>query len=96
MASKASFSTSLLSNRTVTSCVSELKAGGRLSHDCKVEFVEINTRALDISGIGEVFPPGMSPVSGLILCYDAHRRETLHGLSEVIRTWSPVAFDHRC
>lgn len=72
----------------VTSSLAQIKAGGKLPHDCKVEFVEVNLRALDLSGVSQVWPTAMSPVSGAILCYDAERQDTLRGLSEALREWN--------
>jgi len=80
-------------NRCLTPAVSssfaQIKAGGKLPYDCKVEFVEVNLKALDLSGVSQVWPSAMSQVSGAILCYDADRRDTLRGLSEALREFEP-------
>ncbi|BEI81843.1 hypothetical protein CcaverHIS002_0210030 [Cutaneotrichosporon cavernicola] len=74
----------------VRSSFAEIKAGGKLTHDCKVEFVELNLVALDLSGgPGPIWPADVSPVSGVILCYDATRSETLIGLSEALARLCP-------
>lgn len=50
-----------------------------------MEFVEVHIMALDHSGgPGPIWPSEMSPVSGVILCYDATRSKTLTGLSEAL------------
>jgi GTPase SAR1 family protein len=59
------------------------------SKTCHVEFVEVNLKALDTSGVSQVWPACMSQVSGAIFCYDAQRRDTLRGLSEALRESAP-------
>lgn len=74
----------------VRSSFAEIKAGGKLTHGCKVEFVELNLVALDLSGgSGPIWPVDVSPVSGVILCYDATRSETLTGLNEALARLCP-------
>ncbi|KAL1413595.1 hypothetical protein Q8F55_001370 [Vanrija albida] len=75
---------------TITSSYAQIKAGGKLTHDCAVEFVEVNLRALDLSGVAKVWPAQMQSVSGAILCYDADRRDTLRGLSEALHQLCPA------
>jgi hypothetical protein len=45
--------------------------------------------ALDLTGgPAPIWPQEVSPVSGVILCYDATRSETLTGLSEALGEYS--------
>ncbi len=54
-----------------------------------MEFVELNLMALDLTGgPAPIWPQEVSPVSGVILCYDATRSETLTGLSEALGEYS--------
>lgn len=69
----------------VHSCFAEVKAGGKIPHDCQVEFVEVGIKALDVSRADSAWPCEMAPPSGVILCYDATRADTLRGLSEALR-----------
>lgn len=50
-----------------------------------MEFVEVGIKALDLSGAGSVWPSAISAPSGVIVCYDATRTDTLVGLREALR-----------
>jgi hypothetical protein len=51
-----------------------------------VEFIELDVNTLDLSPDTEsIWVPGIPSISGVILCYDATRRDTLAGVKEAIR-----------
>ncbi|KAL7421852.1 hypothetical protein Q5752_003623 [Cryptotrichosporon argae] len=74
---------------TVSSCSAVVEPGGKLQHACRVDFVEVGLRALDLAGVAAVWPAGLPPISGVILCYDATRAESLRGLSEALHFLVP-------
>lgn len=71
--------------RPVSSCCSQIAAGGKLKTGCKVEFFEMGINALDLTpGAASIWPSSALKVSGAVCCYDARREETLEGLKNCI------------
>ncbi|WRT66329.1 uncharacterized protein IL334_003284 [Kwoniella shivajii] len=79
---------------TILSCYSQIQPGGKLKGSWKVEFIELNIQSLNVSSTSStsqtIWPEGLSNVSGVILCYDAGRRDTLSGMSEILERLSPT------
>ncbi|WVQ99369.1 hypothetical protein IAU59_006502 [Kwoniella sp. CBS 9459] len=72
-------------SQTVHSSFSQIQPGGKLKQAWKVEFLEMNVNALDLSPQAErVWPEGTPDIAGVIFCYDATRSDTLAGLTEAI------------
>lgn len=71
--------------RPVSSCCSQIAAGGKLKTGCKVEFFEMGISALDLTpGAASIWPSSALKVSGAVCCYDAGRKETLKRLENCI------------
>ncbi|WVF71424.1 hypothetical protein IAT40_006228 [Kwoniella sp. CBS 6097] len=72
-------------SHTVHSSYSQIQPGGKLKQAWKVESLEMNVYALDLSPQAtKVWPEGTPDVAGVIFCYDATRSDTLAGLTEAI------------
>ncbi|WWC61836.1 uncharacterized protein I303_104421 [Kwoniella dejecticola CBS 10117] len=76
---------------TIQSCYSQIQPGGKLKQPWKVEFLEMNMHALNLSpSASSVWLEGVPDVSGVIFCYDATRSDTLSGISEALDRLSPL------
>ncbi|OCF42931.1 hypothetical protein I317_03282 [Kwoniella heveanensis CBS 569] len=71
---------------TFQSSYSQIQPGGKLKQAWKVEFLEMNVYALDLSPQAKNLWPEGTPdnMAGVIFCYDATRSDTLAGLTEAI------------
>ncbi len=79
----------------VSSCFSQIQAGGNLRNACKVEFLEMGIDALDLSGgPSGIWPSFVAPVSGVVVCYDSGDRESLKGIKETLREYQASVKEH--
>ncbi|OXB39978.1 ras guanyl-nucleotide exchange factor [Cryptococcus neoformans] len=76
----------------ISSCCSQIAAGGKLKTDCKVELFEMGISALDLTpGAASIWPSSALKVSGAVCCYDAGRKETLKRLENCIEQLSATS-----
>ncbi len=69
----------------VCSSFSMIQPGGKLQNALKVEFVEMNMAALNLSETSQsIWPTLLTRASGVILCYDALRQNTLQGIAPLL------------
>nr|XP_019046284.1 hypothetical protein I302_05027 [Kwoniella bestiolae CBS 10118]OCF25214.1 hypothetical protein I302_05027 [Kwoniella bestiolae CBS 10118] len=77
---------------TIISCYSQIQPGGKLKQPWKVEFLEMNMHAINLSPTAspsQIWPEGVPDVAGVIFCYDAGRSDTLSGIGEALERLSP-------
>ena len=70
----------------VTSYTSHIGSGGKISKPSQCQLVEFDISALSLqSQVNKVFPEGLPEINGVVICYDALRKETLQSIPEALR-----------
>jgi hypothetical protein len=71
----------------VASYISHVGSGGKINKPSECEIVEFDISALDLEfQTSDGFPEDLPDISGVVVCYDATRAQTLESIPEALRT----------
>jgi GTPase SAR1 family protein len=73
-------------NKQISSSVSFVEPSGKLVTPLRIEVLELPIDLMDVTSSSLLWPLSIPRVSGVIVCYDATRKDTVQGVQDILRT----------